>query len=128
MNDDITNFPLYWPASQPRTLASARRHANFYTRGQGGFGGGSRKHSVKESADELENEIRRMGGRDMIISSNLKVKFNGLPYSSQRPPDDTGVAVYFNWHKRDLVFACDKWLTVQDNLWAIVKHIEALRG
>lgn len=69
-----------------------------------------------------------MGGRDMIISSNLKVKANGLPYSSQRTPDDPGVAVYFKWKDRDVVFACDKWLDVEDNLWAIVKHIEALRG
>jgi hypothetical protein len=64
----------------------------------------------------------------MIISSDLKVKANGLPYSNQRTPDDPGVAVYFKWHKRDLVFACDKWLSIEDNLWAIVKHIEAIRG
>jgi DnaJ-class molecular chaperone with C-terminal Zn finger domain len=87
-----------------------------------------RKHTISESARELEQEIRRMGGTDMIISSDLKVKSNGLPYSGQRTPDDPGVAVYFQWHDRDLVFACDKWLSIEDNLWAIVKHIEALRG
>lgn len=90
--------------------------------------GPPKKHSIAESAHALEQEIRRMGGVDMIISSNLKVKANGLPYSNQRNPEDPGVAVYFKWRRRDVVFACDKWLSVEDNLWAIVKHIEALRG
>ncbi len=131
MNEDITNFPLYWPLNQERTEPNKRRRAAFGTRGGTNYVGHyvpSRKHTISESARELEQEIRRMGGKDMVISSNLRVKANGLPYSNQRTPDDPGVAVYFNWHKRDLVFACDKWLSIEDNLWAIVKHIEALRG
>lgn len=129
MNDDITNFPLSWPISQARTEPSKRKHAAFTTRRNGAFSyGSSRKHSIAESARALELEIKRMSGKDMIISSNLKVKANGLPYSARRTPDDPGVAVYFQWKKRDIVFACDRWLSIEDNLWAIVKHIEALRG
>jgi hypothetical protein len=126
---DITNYPLSFPVSQPRTDSHKRKHAAFTTR-RGGFShyGPTRKHSVAESANELELEIKRMQGKDMIISSNLKVKGNGLPYSGQKTPDDPGVAVYFKWKERDVVFACDRWLTDEDNLWAIVKHIEALRG
>lgn len=127
-NEDITNFPLSFPASQPRTPHHARRHAAFTKRGGGFSYGSTRKHTIAESARELEAEIKRMGGKDLIISTNIKVKANGLPYSAQRNPDDPGVAVYFKWNKRDVVFACDKWLAVEDNLWAIVKHIEALRG
>jgi DnaJ-domain-containing protein 1 len=128
---DITNYPLSWPANQPRVEPSKRKNAAFSTRTRGGYllpYGRERKHSIAESARELEQEIRRMGGREMIISTNLKVKANGMPYSAQRTPDDPGVAVYFKWNKRDLVFACDKWKAIEDNLWAIVKHIEALRG
>lgn len=129
MNNDITNYPLSYPAGQPRTPASQRKRAQFRVqRNRYGSFGASTKHTIAQSARELENEIRRMGGKDMIISSNLKVKANGLPYSNQPRIDDPGVAVYFSWHKRDLVFACDKWIDVEDNLWAIVKHIEALRG
>jgi hypothetical protein len=128
MNDDITNHPLSWPLNQVRTAPGDRRRAAFTTRRHSFSYGTSRKHSVAESANALELEIKRMSGKEMIISSNLKVKANGLPYSNQRTPDDPGVAVYFKWHKRDLVFACDKWLSIEDNLWAIVKHIEALRG
>lgn len=128
MNEDITNFPLYWPSNQPRTESHKRKRSAFSSRRSGFSYGPPKKHSIAESAHELELEIKRMGGRNMIISSNLKVKSNGMPYSAQRTPDDPGVAVYFNWSKRDLVFACDKWLSIEDNLWAIVKHIEALRG
>ncbi len=126
MNNDITNFPLSYPAGQPRTPSNERRFARFQTRGS--MYSPNRKHTIAASAKELENEIRRMGGDNMIISSNLKVKANGFPYSNQGRIEDTGVAVYFSWHDRDLVFACDKWVDVEDNLWAIVKHIEALRG
>lgn len=128
MNEDITNFPLYWPNNQPRTEPSKRKRAAFSTRSSRFSYGPARKHSVAESAGELEAEIRRMGGKNMVISSNLKVKANGMPYSSQHAPDDPGVAVYFEWHKLNPVFPCDKRLSVEDNLWAIVKHIEALRG
>jgi DnaJ-domain-containing protein 1 len=131
MNKDITNYPLSWPAFQPRTKPQDRERARFGTRGGMGYAGNyvsGRKHTISESAQELEQEIRRMGGTDMVISSNLRVKANGLPYSGQRTSDDPGVAVYFQWHKKDLAFACDKWLSIEDNLWAIVKHIEALRG
>lgn len=131
MSEDITNYPLSWPVFQPRTKPQDRERARFGTRSSIGYAGNyvsGRKHTISESARELEQEIRRMGGSDMIISSNLRVKANGLPYSGQRTPDDPGVAVYFKWHKKDLAFACDKWLSIEDNLWAIVKHIEALRG
>jgi DnaJ-domain-containing protein 1 len=111
-----------------QTRITNRKRAAFSVRRRGIYGSGDRKHTVAESARELELEIKRMDGHRMIISSNLKVKANGLPYSAQRQPDDPGVAVYFKWHERDLVFACDKWLSIEDNLWAIVKHIEALRG
>jgi len=131
MNEDITNYPLSWPNNQPRTNPQDRKHARFLTQSRhsdySGYRPG-RKHTVSESARELEHEIRLLGGDEMIISSDLRVKANGLPYSSQRTPDDPGVAVYFQWHDRDLVFACDKWTSIEDNLWAIVKHIEALRG
>lgn len=116
MNDDITNYPLAWPFGWERISLMNR------TRSQ--FG----KHSIISSARQLENEIRLMRGRDMIISTNLRVRNDGLPYSNQRPPEDTGVAVYFEWKKKPIVFACDKYRAIEDNLWAIVKHLEALRG
>ena len=41
---------------------------------------------------------------------------------------DHGVAVYFKHGERSMVFACDKWDAIRDNIYAIGKTIEALRG
>jgi len=47
---------------------------------------------------------------------------------NQRQPDDPGVAIYFEYKKRQMCFACDRWRKVEDNLQAVAKTIEALRG
>jgi hypothetical protein len=69
-----------------------------------------------------------MGGTNIIISSNLTLRRDGLPYADQRRVDDPGVAVYFRRKGADVCFACDRWDTVADNMRAIEKTIEALRG
>ena len=51
-----------------------------------------------------------------------------MPYANQREPADTGVAVYFQLQDAPMVFACDKYNHVRDNIRAIGKTIEALRG
>ena len=74
------------------------------------------------------HELRLLGATETIVPTNLRVRLDGLPMSGQRNPDDPGVAVYFRLRGQDRVLACDKWTSVWDNLWAIVRHIEAVRG
>lgn len=74
------------------------------------------------------NEIRQLGGRQTIISTNIPLRNDGLPYASFRIPADKGVAVYFTLKNEQMVFACDKWDKIEDNVQAIRKTIEALRG
>lgn len=69
-----------------------------------------------------------LGGRNAVISSNIQLRQDGLPYANRRAPDDAGVAVYFAYKGRQMCFACDKWRDVYDNIYAIGKTIEALRG
>jgi hypothetical protein len=72
----------------------------------------------------------------VIVSSNLKLKTDGSPYSQQGEPLDTGVAVYFTLKinrnskiiERPIVMSCDKWRKSADNLYAIGKDIEAQRA
>lgn len=47
---------------------------------------------------------------------------------NRREPDDQGVAVYFDRKGRRQVLACDQYTTIGDNIRAIGKTIEALRG
>jgi len=77
----------------------------------------------------IEGEIRRLGCRDadFVVSTNIPVRRDGLPYANQRTPDDPGVAVYFTLKKKPRCFACDRWVRPEDNIAAIAMVIQALR-
>jgi hypothetical protein len=73
------------------------------------------------------DEVGRLGGTELVISANvpLKDRDNTLGLSQ---PIDRGVAVYFTYNNQAMCFACDQWPTAEENLWAIFKTINALRG
>jgi hypothetical protein len=77
---------------------------------------------------EVQAEVYRLGGVGLIISSNLPLRRDGVPYANASQPTDRGVAVYFTYKKRPMCFACDRWRKIEDNMWAITKTIDALRG
>ncbi len=83
---------------------------------------------MEQAARQVIYELGRLGGRQVVISTNVKVRRDGLPYSNLGQPTDTGAAVYFRFSGKPMVLACDKWDRVEDNLWAIAKDIEAQRG
>lgn len=113
MTDHIQAFPLTWPDGRPRS--QYRNHAAF-------------KSSLARARDHLLDEIRLLGGTSTILSSNLELRMDGLPYANQKAPSDPGIAVYFTYKKTNHCFACDDWRNVEDNVRAIGKTIEALRG
>lgn len=69
-----------------------------------------------------------MGGSYLVISSDMVLRRDGLPYAQQKHPDDPGVAVYFLRKGKQMTFACDRWDKVHDNLYAIAKTINAIRA
>lgn len=107
-------FPLAWPPGRPRTNHSQK--SNFGER------------SIERATSELRRQLRLLGVVRFVLSTNVELRQDGFPRSDRRTPDDPGVAVYFRLKERPIVFSCDKWTKVQDNLWAIVNHIDALRG
>lgn len=113
MNEHITSSPLYWPPGRPR--AKYRQNAAF-------------QMTLAKARDHLMNEIRLLGGKNTILSTNLELRLDGLPYANQKAPGDPGVAVYFDYKGTQHCFACDDWRLVEDNVRAIGKTIEALRG
>lgn len=119
----VDAFPLSWPVGRPRTDRWRREQARFdvtFAR--------ARDDIVREV--ELLTGIRHgYGGRDAtILSTNIALRRDGLPLAGQRQPDDPGVAVYFTYKGQAVSFACDRWTKVEDNMRAIAKTIEALRG
>ncbi|MEL7447740.1 MAG: J domain-containing protein [Pseudomonadota bacterium] len=120
-------YPLQWPAGKPRTASPqpSRFGTNHWSR--------EKRISLDRAVRDLLWEIDRLGGINEVISSNLKLRKDGLPYSSQRTPDDVGIAVYFQLpdergNMQDVCMACDRWNKQACNVWSIAKCVEALRG
>lgn len=111
----IESFPLSWPDGWKRT--GARKKSKF-------------KASFAWARDRLFAELKLLGCPDwkVILSSNIPLRRDGLPYSGQANPTDPGFAVYFRLKEKPMVLACDQYREATDNLYAIVKTIEALRG
>lgn len=107
-------YPLHWPPSWPRTIIKAP--ANFA------------ETSAWRSYNDINEEIRRLGGKNVIVSSNLTRNRDGSISSVQRKIYDPGIAVYFDLDGQPQCFPCDRWDKPEHNLRAIVKSIEALRG
>jgi hypothetical protein len=110
----VEAYPLYWPEGWKR--ATFRRNAPEFREG------------IARNHRDLTRQIELMGGTDIIISSNLPVRNDGLPYADATAGRDPGVAVYFNYRKKPMCFACDQYVRVHQNLRAITLTIEALRG
>lgn len=115
MTNDISAYPLTWATIYPRTPQHKREAARFEV----GF-------SV--ARDDLLNELRLLGAKNLVMSSNVPLREDGLPYAKYKEPDDPGVAVYFQIKDKNYALCCDRWLKVKDNLRAIGLHIAAMRG
>jgi hypothetical protein len=108
-------YPLTWPERQPRTPAHTRHHAAF-------------KFELGRARDELLHELKLLRAKDIVISSNVPTRRDGLPYADAREPADPGVAVYFERKKTPFVLACDTYNRVKYNLRAVGVTIAALRS
>lgn len=118
IRETVTAWPLSWPSGWPRTPAESRRRSAFMPT--------TIFHQVQETLDELR--MLGVGASGIVISSNLRVKPDGVPYSKQARVDDPGVAVWFVLRGQERVLACDRWRNVEHNLRAIALHIAAIRG
>lgn len=108
-------YPLQWPPGRPRTPAHKREKSSFRT-------------TPGRARDFMLDEVRRLGGRNPVISTNIPLKKDGTPYAGGYRLDDEGVALYLTYKGRQVVFACDRWWTMAENMHAIAKTVEALRG
>lgn len=112
--NSIEAYPLSWPQGTPRAIQ--QRKSAFKTT------------SIGAARDKLISEIRMLGGSDLVISTNLKLRKDGLPISDQSQPLDRGVAIYFKWRKAPRSIACDKWNRIEDNIHALALSVSAMRG
>jgi hypothetical protein len=112
-------YPLAWPAFRPRTTANKRRRGHFTKDG--------RAVTLAAAAGRVQAEVERLGGRDLIISTNIEPTLSGRPRAGQAKPADAGVAVYFQLAGEPIALACDTFDDVAQNLGGLAGHIQATR-
>jgi hypothetical protein len=115
MSDVIPRYPLTWPTGWKRTPTHMRRSSPFKT-------------SLDKAQRNVMQELDRLGAREIIVSSNLKLRNDGYPYASQPRCEDEGIAIYFTRKGKTMVFACDQYARREANMHAIGLSIAALRG
>lgn len=102
----IDAFPLAWPDGWPRRASHQRKGAPYQV-------------SFAVARDQLVDELRLGGSRCVVISSNVALRRDALPYADRGEPSDPGVAVYWDDKGgKPMVIACDCWRTVRENLRA----------
>jgi hypothetical protein len=107
--------PIRWPLGWKRSFI--RKNSQFATR------------TIAQAYLSLTNELKRLKAENIIISTNQRYKKDGdLAIDQSGLKADPGVAVYFSLNNNQRVLACDKWNSLAENIYAIAKHIDAIRG
>ena len=115
----IEAYPLQWPEGWPRTPSYRRESDNRF--------GGRAGVTVGRARDQLMDELRRLGATDIVVSTNVPVKADGLLYADNKRLDDPGIAVYFKFKRKSLVMARDVFVSVAGNLRTLGLAVEAMR-
>jgi hypothetical protein len=124
MNEKISRYPLQWPAGWKRLQAYQRKSANFSKHGK--------RLSVFDGIGRVLSELKLLGvsDDDVVISTNVETRLDGLPRSDRAAPQDVGVAVY--WVTKAgtpaKCMAVDRYDKVADNLAAVAATLEAFRA
>lgn len=126
-------FPLSWPVGWKRTAPQSRSDARFGRKNRipGQNYAPAKPVTVSDGVTRILESLERMGisRNDVIISTNIRTRLDGLPRSGERQPEDSGAAVY--WRGRSNApmrcIAIDRYRDVAGNLAAIAATLEAMR-
>jgi hypothetical protein len=132
----VPAYPLQWPAGWKRTAPADRGSARFGVRKQSQYGSWKSlaQLSVAEAVSRIRGELDSMGihDDDLVISTNLALRLDGLPRSNQAEPADPGAAVYWtDRYDKSIAPRCmaiDRYDRVADNLAAIAATLDAMRA
>lgn len=115
-----TAFPLAWPAGWPREKGKM---------GRGGFISGGSYISFDRAREKLMHELRLLRAKRPVISTNLPLRQDGMPYAgaATKTMQDPGVAVYFVLKERPLAMACDRYTDIAANMRSLGLAIDAMR-
>lgn len=128
-------YPLQWPVGWKRTPAEQRDSGRFGTTRQVHSWRSKENITIAQAVQRLLGELERMGipEHDIVVSTNLRTRLDGLPRSDQAQPADPGVAVYWRdtlaaGGPQDRCMAIDRYTKVEQNIAALAATIEAMRA
>lgn len=130
---ETSSYPLSWPAGWKRTT-DGRKRANFNKRNRSASSSYAYKErlSVSDAVNRLLQTLKQMGVPDwnVIISTNVELRRDGLPYSGRKSPTDPGAAVYWvdPWNNQRRCMAIDQYDRVEDNIAALAATLDAMRA
>jgi len=121
---NVDAYPCYWPEDWPRTDKYKRRSSSYQV-------------TFARARDGISRRLRLMNACEIVISTNIPLRHDGLPLAGMSEPADPSVAVY--WAERDewkdghqqyryRVIACDHWRRVDENMRAANLAIDALHA
>jgi hypothetical protein len=116
MNEELKQrYPLQWPNGYQRS--QDRINSSF-------------KQTMGRAQKFLLDEVERLKAKDLIVSTNLRVRNDGGLYADDMDKviPDPGVAIYFKYKGKEISMCCDQYKRVWENIYALAKGIEALRG
>lgn len=113
-NGVVTGYPLQWPQGRKRTRCPISSQFRDVTFGK--------------ARDALFKEVRMLGGRMPILSTDIPLRNDGLPRAVFRTPEDKGAVIYFEYEGEPMALPCDQYNRIEDNVWALKKTVENLRG
>ena len=128
-----TRYPLCWPAGWKRTPANERKRATFGARGPANEAGyrWKNKLTIWTAWCRVAQELRalQIEESDVIVSTNVQVRLDGVPRSDRAEPRDPGTAVYWMGDSgKKQCMAIDRYDRVADNLAAVAATLGALRA
>lgn len=128
-----TRYPLQWPTGWKRTADGDRDYGNFSKRGSSRGTSSYRpleKVTVSQAIQRLLAELERFGipEGEVVISTNVRTRLDGLPYSGEKEPQDPGAAVYWRDGGQHRCMAIDRYTKVAQNIAALAATIDAMRA
>lgn len=130
MTEPIKAYPLQWPVGWKRTKHDARAYGRFSTQNTKAYRW-SGDFSIAQGVGRIVDVLAKMGVErdDVVISSNVPTRLDGLPRSGAKEPDDPGVAVY--WREKNGQTRCmaiDRYTRCAQNLAAVAATLDAMRA
>ena len=130
----IPPYPLTWPSGWRRTNATSRVRAKFNRKERRGSNSWTTAAplTIADAVRRVLDELEQMGAikdDDIVISTNVRVRLDGLPRSGEPEPTDPGVAVYWTVpYEPTRCMAIDIYDRVADNLAAVAATLNAMRA